>query len=166
MIDELSRPDSPAVTALRRAVRDRFGDQVATQVVLRAVDSIRSAQTHAPPDSQGAPPRVPPVPPRPPRAPRQSTASGSSLSAMIAAGLLPEESTIECRLYGVTHAGRIRSGRIELNGQTFDSPSAAASALRNGKASNGWVIWKYKGELLAELRSRLPSNAPGEQGSA
>jgi hypothetical protein len=151
VLDELSRPDSPAVAALRRAVRDRFGDQVATQAVLQAVESIRRV-----PD-----PRQPPMPEEMPlpsrqlssRTRRQSSA-GTSVGDLVSAGLLPEDATIECRLYGVTHAARIRGGRIEMNGQVYDTPSAAAAALRAGKASNGWVIWKFKGELLAEIRAR------------
>jgi hypothetical protein len=65
-------------------------------------------------------------------------------------------------LYGVTHEARIRDGNIEVNGTLYVSPSAAASALRGGKSSNGWTIWKYKGEKLADLRGRLPATADGE----
>lgn len=40
--DELSRPDSAAVSALRKAIRDRFGERVSPQVV---VDAIRRLQS-------------------------------------------------------------------------------------------------------------------------
>jgi hypothetical protein len=79
------------------------------------------------------------------------------LNNLISAGLLPTDASLECKLYGVTHIARVRDGRIDLNGQLYDSPSAAASSLRDGKASNGWVIWKYEGEYLADLRARLPN---------
>jgi hypothetical protein len=151
--DELSRSDSPAVAALRRAVRDRFGDQVGTQAILQAVDYL-----HGVPGDSGESPepaRGAFLPVTMPRAPR-NLGAGSTIQRLVEGGLLPSDATIECRLYGVSHEARVRDRRIELNGQLYDTPSAAASALRNGKASNGLVIWKYKGELLSELRARLP----------
>jgi hypothetical protein len=81
---------------------------------------------------------------------------GVGLNHLISAGLLPADASLECKLYGITHVARVRDGKIEMGGQLYDSPSAAASALRDGKASNGWVIWKYKGEYLADLRARVP----------
>jgi len=149
--DELRRPDSPAVIALRRAVRDRFGDQVATQAVLQALEPINGPASEPdarPVDTQYASAELK-------AKVRRSRDVGSGIRLLVEAGLLPPDATIECRLYGVSHAARIRDGQIELNGRVYDSPSAAAGSLRAGKASNGWVIWKYKGELLSDLRARL-----------
>ena len=47
-----------------------------------------------------------------------------------------------------------RIGRIRLshNGERFDTPSGAGSAVRGGKATNGWSFWKVKkgkGELVS-----------------
>jgi len=65
----------------------------------------------------------------------------------------------------VTHVGRVHDGGIEVEGVLYSSPSAAASALRSGKASNGWVIWTHRGRLLGELRDQL-ANGLGQRGSA
>jgi hypothetical protein len=35
-------------------------------------------------------------------------------------------------------------GRILLDGKMFNSPSAAGSYIRSGKAIDGWVFWKYR----------------------
>jgi hypothetical protein len=154
VIDELNRPDSAAIQALRRVVRERFREQVPAQAVIDAIerlrgpDAIQGKTEMAVVGESGAPSTV--------LRRRQRDAATTSLTQLIAAGLLPPDATLECKLYGVTHVARVRDGRIELNGAIYDSPSAAASALRDGKASNGWVIWKFKGEFLAELRARLP----------
>jgi hypothetical protein len=37
-----------------------------------------------------------------------------------------------------------RSGTIKYNGRLYESPSAAGSAARGGKSTNGWNFWKYK----------------------
>lgn len=51
-------------------------------------------------------------------------------------------------------------GRIVLNGASYNSPSAAASAVRGGKATDGWTFLKYKDDAgrwvkLDELRKKL-----------
>ena len=47
------------------------------------------------------------------------------------------------------------NGRIKFNGQFYDSPSAAAKAVRK-RATNGWAFWRIRknGEQvkLSELR--------------
>jgi hypothetical protein len=158
VIDELRRPDTAVVAALRKAVRDRFREQVPSQVILEVLDRLRggqpaSAVAHS--SALSLPIRTAPPMPRVPGAPRTST----PLDALVTAGLIPADSSLECTLYGVTHAARLGEGRMELNGQLYDSPSAAVSALRDGKASNGGVTWKYKGQTLADWRARLPQVA-------
>jgi len=49
------------------------------------------------------------------------------------------------------------NARIRVNGQYYDTPSAAGKAARGGRETNGWWFWKFKnkqGELvkLKELR--------------
>lgn len=45
------------------------------------------------------------------------------------------------------------SGSIKFDGVNYDSPSAAGSVVRGGKATNGWAFWKVKqGESLVKLR--------------
>jgi hypothetical protein len=36
------------------------------------------------------------------------------------------------------------NGTIKMDGKTYSSPSAAGSAVRGGKATNGWVFWRVK----------------------
>lgn len=149
--DELARVDSPAISALRRAVKDRFGESVSAQAVLENIqESIIAplAVAHEePPTALVQEPSTRTVRSR--RVPR------SGLTELIEAGLLPSDAALECTLYGVSHAARVHDGAIELEGKTYATPSAAASALRDGKASNGWVTWKYKGQLLSDLRAKL-----------
>ena len=90
---------------------------------------------------------------------RTRKAPKSGLLELIEAGLLPGDAALDCKLYGVTHAARVRNGEIELQGKTYGTPSAAAAALRGGKASNGWIIWRYKGETLADLRAKLTAGS-------
>jgi len=154
--DELKRPDSPAIAALRRAVKNRFGEQVPAQTVIDAIHRIAVGSVAAVVPAAvetAASPRLRPV------ATRLSSVSDSGrvqLVHLVAAGLLPEDAVLECTLYGVTHTARVRDGRIEVEGRVYPTPSAAAGALRNGKATNCWIVWRHKGLLLADLRNRLP----------
>jgi hypothetical protein len=154
--DELARPDSPAINAIRRAVKDRFGEHVSGQAVL---DAVRRSVGQV---SESSDLEVAPVagadagavsPESSGGEPRKTTRSG--VSRLVEAGLLPADAALECSLYGVTHVGRLRDGQIELDGNLYATPSAAASALRAGKATNGWTTWRHKGQLLAELRAQL-----------
>lgn len=49
-------------------------------------------------------------------------------------------------------------GTITVNGKTFDSPSGAASDVKEGRAANGWDFWATPGEArnvtLATYRKR------------
>lgn len=151
--DELSRPDSPAVTALRKAVKGRFGERVLGRTVLEAIGRFASRISEAlvtVHEGLGTQVDVGVTSGK-----RQRQTMASSISQLVEAGLLPADATLECRLYGATHTARISGGRIEMSGRFYDSPSAAASALRAGKASNGWRIWCYQGSTLRDLRARL-----------
>jgi hypothetical protein len=41
------------------------------------------------------------------------------------------------------YLARVNSGALVLQGQRFDSPSAAAMSI-TGSAVNGWTFWEYK----------------------
>lgn len=153
--DELVRVDAPAISALRRAVKDRFGESVSAQTIVDAIQQliVSSAGLTDEPLSES------PVAAMPGGAKRGRKAPKSGLLELIEAGLLPGDAALDCKLYGVTHAARIRDGEIELQGTTYGTPSAAAAALRDGKASNGWIIWRYKGDTLADLRAKLTAES-------
>lgn len=149
--DELSRADSPAVAALRRVVKERFGESVSAQSIVDAVANASqpvSAVTSSSDDS-------PVTEPSAPRVPKARRGSRLPLGELIDGGLLPPDAILECKLHRRAHTARVRDGAIDIDGKTYATPSAAATVLRGGKASNGWVIWHYKGESLAEIRARL-----------
>lgn len=168
VVDELERPDSPTIGALRRAVKDRFGEHVSGQAVLDVVRR-RMAAPETPPVVGLQPVEGDTSTARP--APSGNPAKrlpSSGISRLVEAGILPADAVLECRLYGVTHTASVRDGQIELDGVLYATPSAAASALRDGKATNGWIVWRHKGELLADLRAKLPthSSTPAAPGAA
>jgi len=47
----------------------------------------------------------------------------------VEAGILPADAVLECKVCGVTHTARVRSGRIEFDGALYATPSVAGSAL-------------------------------------
>lgn len=148
--DELARVDSPVISALRRAVKDRFGESVSGQAILDTMKESMIAPLAVSSEESRSAPEHGPVP-----RVRSRRAARSGLTELIEAGLLSADAALECTLYGVSHAARVRDGEIEFEGKTYATPSAAASALRSGKASNGWVTWEYKGQLLSDLRAKL-----------
>ena len=73
-------------------------------------------------------------------------------------GLLRNGQAIYARYKGVEYRAVVYStGRIRFRGKRYSSPSAAALAILERGAVNGWRFWKYKdssGELrpLSDLR--------------
>ncbi len=64
------------------------------------------------------------------------------------AGFFPPNTELRARYKKVEYSARVdEQGRIILNGQVFGSPSSAGSHVRNGKATDGWVFWKYQDEM-------------------
>ena len=64
------------------------------------------------------------------------------------AGILKDK-TLRATYKGATYRAWVKiSGRIrlKLDGKTYDSPSAAGAAVRDGKSTNGWVFWTYKND--------------------
>jgi hypothetical protein len=73
------------------------------------------------------------------------------------AGILKDK-TLRATYKGTTYRAWVKiSGRIrlKLDGKTYDSPSAAGSAVRDGKSTNGWTFWTYKNDKgdWAELKT-------------
>ena len=169
--DDLSDPDSSAIGALRRAVRARFGERVTSASIVAAVEKL----THVFPTISQPQEEVAAAAETKRRASRSQPSERQparsspgrrrvTLADLVEAGLLPDGAPIEADVKGVTHAARIRDGRIELSGEMYDSPSAASMALRNTQSWNGWVDWSYKGEKLADLRGRLPADEDASEG--
>jgi hypothetical protein len=147
------------VNALRHAIQARFGERVTSADVV--VVAKRLMRPNDGPSNLPRPPEKPvqPVPTSqepsaPPADPPHVT-----IGDLVAAGLLPEGASIEALVKGVPHVARVAQGRIELEGQVYDSPSAASKAIRKVESWNGWIDWKYKGETLSDLRRRLPPTA-------
>jgi hypothetical protein len=56
---------------------------------------------------------------------------------------LPSGSELRSTYKGRTYLARVNSGALVLQGQRFDSPSAAAMSITSS-AVNGWTFWEYK----------------------
>jgi len=71
-----------------------------------------------------------------------------------AKGLFPKTVTIYARCKGeIYRAWLRRSGSIRFDDKMYDSPSAAGSAARGGKPTDGWTFWRVKrGDRLVGLR--------------
>ena len=69
-------------------------------------------------------------------------------------GLFPRTVRLYARYKGEEYRAWLRrSGSIRFDGKTYGSPSAAGSAARGGKATNGWAFWKVKqGETFVRLK--------------
>jgi hypothetical protein len=56
---------------------------------------------------------------------------------------LPPGTELRSTHKGRTYLARVNSGALVLQGQRFNSPSAAAMSI-TGNAVNGWTFWEYK----------------------
>jgi hypothetical protein len=56
---------------------------------------------------------------------------------------LPSGTELRSTYKGKTYHARVHSGALVLQGQRFDSPSAAAMSI-TASAVNGWTFWEYK----------------------
>jgi hypothetical protein len=56
---------------------------------------------------------------------------------------LPSGTELRSTYKGKSYVGRVISGALVLQGQRFDSPSAAAMSI-TGTAVNGWTFWEYR----------------------
>ena len=73
-------------------------------------------------------------------APSPSPAAGD----WVAKGVrFPAGTEFRAHYKGETHLGRVESGALVLNGQRYDTPSAAAMAITVGPV-NGWTFWECR----------------------
>ncbi len=173
--DQLSSPDSSAITELRRDIHRRFKERVSGDAIVEFIDSYRSGTGATVPESRPEPasPQVaetdatPPAgehasvePDRPRPSGRGRGVGGVAIRDLVDAGLLPPDAVIETRVHGEPHFARLRDGMVEWQGRRFPKLSAASSAIRQGQRRNGWVDWRYKGERLADTRDRFLQQAP------
>ena len=87
---------------------------------------------------------------------------------LLDAGVIKAEDIWYFNYEGKETTGRITDdGQLEVNGVSYDSPSAAGSAI-TGKACNGWDKWQYDDEqgewqpisvLREQYRNRHKSHA-------
>jgi len=77
----------------------------------------------------------------------QSTPKSSprvTLADLISAGLLDSGTTIYARsAFDSKPATLLPDGRLDVDGETYDSPSGAAKAV-TGKSTNGWWFWRLE----------------------
>ena len=83
---------------------------------------------------------------------QDSGASQIYLPQLITLGLLAVGTELHPRTGGVERAVVLADGRLEMNGQTYDSPSGAAHVVGGG-SRNGWQFWALPdGRRLGKLR--------------
>ncbi len=96
----------------------------------------------------------------------EADATRFRVTDLIQAGLLHVGQTLEAAWTNKTfESATVREdGALIVNGVAYWTPSAAGSAVRGGKATNGWHFWKVsngEGQTLAALRdSVLQSTQP------
>ena len=72
---------------------------------------------------------------------------------------LPAGTELRAHYKGETYLARVEDGALSLNGQKFDSPSAAAMSI-TGNPVNGWIFWEYRRpgtaawQMLKTLRAK------------
>lgn len=83
-----------------------------------------------------------PLEPKPLQPPRSGSWSGKDIA-------LPEGTRLRMTYGGIEHNGTVVGGKWEIEGQRYNTPSQAASAVartkRGGKTRlNGWKLWHVK----------------------
>jgi predicted type IV restriction endonuclease len=181
IMDELSRPDSAAIAALRKAVRDRFSERVTPQMIVETI--ARVWEWTRPPEhvwTTGRPTGDAASATEPSEivvAPRITTSGErqrkerqdvlmpnghrATLQDLLDAGLLPPDAVLESATRGATFVARLRGLEVDMNGATYENLSAAAEAALGSKR-NGWMFWAYQGTLLGGLRKQLASSLAAE----
>ena len=95
-----------------------------------------------------------------PRKDASVSAPGSSPEGeWVAKGVrFPAGTELRATYKGKTYLARVESGALVLNGERFDSPSAAAMSI-TGTPVNGWTFWegrrpgKTSWQIIKALRS-------------
>ena len=73
--------------------------------------------------------------------------------------LLPEGTEFRASYKGKTYLARVEGGALLLNGERFDTPSAAAMSITNNPV-NGWTFWEARlpaqtsWQMLKALRAK------------
>lgn len=182
--DELGRPDSRAVEALRKVVAARFGERVSGPVVVAAIQQVISklgtmetgAKQVFQPDSPGGAQQQIAVETsssgvrqrseaakkawetRRQNCPQTTVRPPSSritIANLVEAGILPSDATVTATIRGATHIAIIQNGNLKIGDQVYSTPSAASKAVRNVRSWNGWNDWHYAGKSLQELRGQM-----------
>lgn len=80
----------------------------------------------------------------PPVAPAKTeTATGVKTDWVVKGVRFPGQTPFRVKHDGQTHVATVSAEGLELNGKTYDSPSAAGFAI-TGYAVNGWKFWECK----------------------
>lgn len=107
-------------------------------------------------DASGRESSPPPRPPTPAPEPRRASrhrgdkrrSFGRSLDELA-------DGAIVYRHRGVDHVADVEEGRIVLaDGQTFDSPTAAARSVNGDVSVNGWRVWSRDGRSIGDIVDR------------
>lgn len=56
----------------------------------------------------------------------------------------PEGTEFRANYKGQTYLGRVQQRALVVNGERFDSPSAAAMRITGGTPVNGWLFWECR----------------------
>jgi hypothetical protein len=168
ILDELYRPDSAAVTALRKAVKDRFGERVTPQTVIDSIDKLRGRSTRSdlvtPPTPVGPAAVATPIstelaPDSDGRERRRQEilkpdGSRVSLKDLLDGGVIPSDAALQSKGKGVSFVARLRESGVEMSGTLYANLSEAATAAA-GSTRNGWDYWMYQGVRLGDLRKQF-----------
>jgi Mrp family chromosome partitioning ATPase len=88
----------------------------------------------------------------------RAAAKTTSITDLVAAGLLAPDAELVASSQGQQHIAHIRGKKIELNGTRYRSLSAAAASI-TGRRTDGWTFWQTrvadKNVPLAKLREEL-----------
>lgn len=134
----------------RRAIlRDRLKKLLGA----RPEDVASSAASEQPPTPLSAELATPPRPAGEGESPARRHFS-TNIRDLVASGVLPAGSRLSAKYRGAQFEVVVREdGRLEANGETFDSPSQAARLLTGQKAVNGWLFWSTDaGVPVGDLR--------------
>jgi hypothetical protein len=145
---------APLATPINRPDKDKSLPQYEREALDRAIRPIAAVMRvlGASPDT---PDQAPPAKTR-----RRPRSYSETLSDLIEGGFLYVGARLRSLYTGTDAAATVvDGGKLELNGNLFDTPSGAAVHVR-GKETNGWDFWgapSGDGSLIAlsELRRRL-----------